>query len=93
MKQSIEERFQQFHQENPHIYVELQRRAQLLLDASGRIGIKAIFESMRFDSAVQTLSDDGYKLPNDFTSRYARLLVAEHPEYEDVIELRQLRAA
>lgn len=92
-ERTIDEVFAAFHQANPHVYTEIERRALALQRVGAvRVGIGAIVEAMRYDYALRTEGDD-YKLNNNFRSRYARLLVADHPELRDVVELRELRSA
>lgn len=88
---SIDQRFAAFHRLNPNVYLELRRRA-LVLAAQGhrRVSVKMLFEVVRY-SAMTTRGDDVYKLNNDFTSLYARMLIDNNPELVDAIETRQLR--
>lgn len=87
-RDETERKFVRFHSENPHIYAELERRAlQWLRSKAGRIGVRAIWESIRFDSGIRTRSDD-FKLNDHLTALYARLLIHRHPELADVIETR-----
>jgi hypothetical protein len=90
---SIEERFRLFDQANPHVYQVLEQLA-LALAARGRqrIGVKMLWETLRYRYAMQTNGEDEYKLNNDYTGRYARKLVAQHPELDSLIERRQLKA-
>ena len=87
---TLEQRFREFCDRNPHILHELERRA-LRLHAVGapRIGVKAIYEAMRYDAAVRT--DSTPKLDNSFTALFARQLIAYHPELSSVIETRTRR--
>jgi hypothetical protein len=90
---TIQERFADFCERNPHILEELESRALLLRSRGARrIGVKAIWEAMRFDAMVRTDTRD-FKLNNDFTALYARLLIERHPLLADVIETRERRAA
>ena len=89
---TIQSRFLAFHAANPHVY-EAFRRAALALRDRGRrrYGAKAIYETMRYMMALQTEGDE-FKLNNDYTSRYARMLLERHPEeFEGFLELRRLR--
>lgn len=89
---TLQERFEAFAKANPHVYVELRRRA-LTLARRGvkRVGVKALVESMRYDAAVSR-GDDGYALNNSLTSRFARMLVDSEPELAGLIELRELKS-
>lgn len=83
----IYERFKVFHRNNPHIFAEIVRRAEAVRSAGAkRFGIAAIFESMRYDTAIRTLSQD-YKLENNFKPYYARLLAVKYPELGELFVL------
>lgn len=92
---TIEERFEQFHEANPHVAEALARLAlRLRRRGRKRFGMKALFEILRYQHALQT--DDpnsSFKLNNDFSSRYARLLMDEYAELEDFFETRELKSA
>ncbi len=90
---TIAERFEAFHAANPHIAAHLAQMA-LALRRQGRTryGIKALVEALRFQYAVQTTGDD-FKINNDFTAHYARLLMREHPALADFFETREIRAS
>lgn len=90
-----EERFQAFHRAHPEVYRAFERLA-LDLHRRGyrRWGAGAIFEIMRYQSAVSGAGpDEVWKLNNNYRSRYARLLMAEHPEMAGFLETRELRSA
>jgi hypothetical protein len=88
---TIEEQFRRFHEANPHVARIL---AQMALDLKRRgrehFGMKALFEALRYYSALQTEGDE-WKLNNNHTSFYARLLMDRHPELEDFFEIRERR--
>jgi hypothetical protein len=50
-----------------------------------------MWEGLRFMRALTTTADD-FKLNNDFTSRYARLLMQSEPELDGFFEVRELRS-
>jgi hypothetical protein len=92
-RQSIDSQFREFHTRNPHIFEEITKRAFALRAAGqSKIGISLIFESMRYDAAIKTLSRD-FKLNNNFRSRYSRLLLDTFPTLRGVITTRTLQAA
>ena len=88
----IEERFRLFHEANPQVYRELRRLALPLAHAGRKhLGIKMLWENLRYQYALTT--DDGeYKLNNNYTSRYARLLMEREPDLAGLFETRDLRA-
>lgn len=86
---SIQEQFEEFHRLNPHVYRLLRRMAREYRDAGNRhCGMKALWETLRFNSGVQTRGN-GYKLDNNFTSRYARLLMEQEPDLAGFFETRE----
>lgn len=88
----IAERFALFHEANPHVAHALEALAGQWLARHSRVGMKALFERLRWESGIATVGD-AYRLNNDFTSHYARLLIERRPEWADAIETRRLRAA
>lgn len=90
---TIQERFQAFDAANPHVYRAL-REIALNLKRAGheRYSIKGLFEVLRFDYSMRTASDDGFKLNNIFSSRYARKLMDEEPELRGFFETRHCRS-
>ena len=89
---SLDERFEDFHAEHPWVYEALERlTVQWVAAGGGRIGVKALFEQLRWLSP-DLANGEPLQLNNNFTSRYARLLRASHPEWRDVFELRRLRS-
>jgi hypothetical protein len=93
-KLTIQERFVRFHAQFPDVYALFKRFAFEVRD-SGRAhyGSKGIFERVRWHYATSSGGGaDEFKLNNSFSSRFARLLIEEHPEFEGFFELRRLRA-
>lgn len=90
---TIQERFEAFHTANPHVYAALRGLAlQMLGNGVRQYGIKGLFEILRWQFALQTKGEP-FKLCNNYTSRYARLLVKLNPELDGFFEFRCLREA
>ncbi|MFE0642794.1 hypothetical protein ACFW2Y_14445 [Streptomyces sp. NPDC058877] len=88
---AIDERFDDFHASNPWVLEALEELAiQWIGAGGGRIGVKALFEQLRW-SSPEVADGEPFRLNNNFTSRYARLLCARHPEWVGVFQLRSLR--
>lgn len=90
---SLAQRFAAFHSANPHVYallVELARAAK----AAGkqRLGMKALWERCRWELEVATRGDD-FRLNNDHTSFYSRLLMGNEPDLAGFFEIRRRRSA
>lgn len=82
--------FAQFHRSNPHVYEGLCRLALKVKRAGHQhYGIKALFEVLRYEYALTTISDDGLKLNNNYTALYARMLMKQEPELDGFFYLRE----
>jgi len=86
---SIKERFESFHELNPHVYDAL---LELAFQARGagrkQYGIASLFEVLRWSYLMQTQGDE-FKLNNDYRAHYARLLMKQEPVLEDFFETRE----
>lgn len=90
---SIQSRFEAFHAANPAVYAELVAMCRKARAAGYRtVGIKMLWEVLRWNRLFTTKSDDEFKLNNYFTSRYARLITQREPDLADIFELRELQA-
>lgn len=83
-----------FISDNPHVWRAFKMLA-VKIKAKGynRWGAKSLWEVLRWELAINTnASVPGPKLNNNWTSRFARKLMAEEPEdFADFFEIRQLR--
>lgn len=86
----LADQFQQFHQANPHVFTALRALAlQLKRRGLRKYGMKGLFEVLRWQHAMYT--DDpasDFKLNNNYTSFYARLLMEREPELDGFFEVR-----
>jgi hypothetical protein len=77
-----------FHLENPQVYVELRSLALGLVDAGHSFySIKGLFEVLRFKHAIKTTGKP-YKINNNLTPFYARLLMANEPRLVGFFKIR-----
>lgn len=89
---TLDEAFWKFHKQNPQVYrklVEMTKKAKFV--GKQRIGMKMLFEVIRWEHLVHTRSDD-FALNNNYTSRYVRMLSDEYPELADMFEIRRIRS-
>jgi hypothetical protein len=93
MKTPINTRFKEFHREHPEVYKDLKHLAlQAQLAGKRRIGMKFLFERLRWEMMVNPKYQHiDFELNNNFTSRYARMLMNEVPYLEGMFETRNLR--
>lgn len=87
---TIQQRFERFHINNPVIYQLIMR----FTNEARRRGykhysIKGIFERVRWHMNVET-HGDVFKLNNNYTSRYVRLIEERHPELVGFFRTREL---
>ena len=90
---TIDRQFMAFHEANPHIYQNLRK---LALDAQRRaqlFGMKALFEILRWQYAQATQGAETFKLNNNYTCLYARLLMDREPALAGYFETRQRTSA
>jgi hypothetical protein len=91
---TIAARFERFHEANPRVYEHLVRLAyQAKSTGRKRIGIRVLWERLRWWSWFETDGKEPFRLNDKFTSRYVRLLIEREPELAPLFETRELRAA
>lgn len=83
--------FERFHKANPHVYDALRAVALWCKRNNKKMGMKAIYERVRWEYSVQT-DGEPYKLNNNFTAFYARRLMEREPELKGFFETRKRRA-
>ena len=82
--------FLRFHERNPHIYAELKKLC-LAARRTGiqRLGIRMLWERLRWHALIETTRpQDEWKLNNNYTRYYARLLMDQEPALKDFFEIR-----
>lgn len=87
---TLDDRFDAFHKANPWVADRLEQMTDdLVASGATKVGVKMLFEVLRWQSYLRTNGDD-YKLNNSYCSRYARLLIDRRPEWAHLFELRRL---
>lgn len=91
--ESIRARFEAFHEENPHVYEAIVEKVkQAWLMGFTKWSINAIFEILRWNAAMETGTDEQWKLSNDFRACYARKVMEDFPLWLGFFEIRELRS-
>lgn len=86
---TIEERFRFFDDGNPIVYHELRRLARVWVKGGhGKLGIRVLWERLRWELTVEVRTPEPVVLNNDFTALYARKLMAHEPELDGLFETR-----
>lgn len=89
----IESAFWQFHDANPVVYDRLVFLARDLVARGHRkIGIKMLFEVLRWHHMTTIGDADGFKLNNNYHALYARLIMFREADLDGLFELRRIRA-
>ena len=86
---TIAQRFDAFHDANPHVFTRLR---ELAFDWKGaghdRCSMDMLFHLLRWEHGIKTTGDT-FKLNNDFTAHYARKLMAHEAGLEGFFETRE----
>jgi hypothetical protein len=89
---SIQQRFEDFHAVHPEVYRELVRLARVAKSRGRRrYSIDALMHVVRWTFDFE--HDGEFKINNDFSSRYARLIAEREPDLADFFETRKLKAS
>lgn len=94
----IDLRFNAFHKANPHIYRYLVRFTREALaervrrGSSRYCGIKAVVERVRWHVDYEVADHPAFQINNDFTARYARLIMQQESDLRGVFHTRKLVA-
>ena len=88
---TIQQRFEAFHEANPHVYSRLLLMTRNLHRLGReRVGIATLYEALRYETLTTT--GDHYRLNNSFRSHYARLIMETHPDLAGMFLTRALVA-
>lgn len=89
---TIDERCDAFIKANPKVWRYFVNLCLEVKRAGARQwSSKAAFEVMRYMATLQSVGED-FKLPNSYTSRFARRAMRDVPELQGFFELRALRS-
>lgn len=89
----VERAFLVYHARHPWVAARLLSIVRRYHEAGRRRGIGFFFEVLRHERLMNWNDGDGFKLNNNFRSRYARLLEREHVELRGFFRKRRLRAS
>jgi hypothetical protein len=84
------DRFSIFHKKNPQVYKMLVSKCKSwrFRHPKKKLGIRMLWEAMRWDYMMQTDAED-FKLNNNHTPFYARMIMDCEPELSGIFELRE----
>ena len=90
-KPSIEDQFQAYRARHPEVYSALVYFARQAQAHGAKVGIKALFERVRWEMRIGKKSEDDYLLNNNYSSHYARLIMQQEPDLAGIFETRRMR--
>lgn len=92
---SLREKFEAFHEANPHIYdglVQLAKEAKS--KGRNRYGIWPLVAVLRWDYTIRTTDfEKPFKISNDYAALYARKIMAEHADLEGFFVIHAMKRA
>jgi hypothetical protein len=84
-------RFEEYFMGNPRVWTYFKRFATYAKSHNKRIGAKAIMERVRWECDFgEEASGTEFKVNNNYTSYYVRLLISQCPEFKGFFELREV---
>jgi hypothetical protein len=89
---ALQAKFDKFNVDNPHVLVMIEDKIREARAAGvRRIGMVLIINQIRWQTMITT-TDKDFKINENYSSRYVRLICQRHPEWESMFEQRRLRA-
>lgn len=85
--------FRDFHKKNPQVLEMILAEIDKAIAAGlTQVSIKTIIGHIRWNLTISTVSQDGYKINDAYTSLYAVMISKNWPEYSHLFEQREKRA-
>lgn len=92
-EETLEDNFDRFHQDNPHVYDTLVRLAKEWKSKhpAKKCGISLLFEVARWEIALQTKGEP-VKLNNNYRAFYARMIMNREPGMSEFFNIRRQKS-
>jgi hypothetical protein len=88
----VERAFRVYHAAHHWVAARLLSIVRRYQAVGRRRGVKFFFEVLRHERLMDSTDESGFKLNNNFSSRYAREIEREHPDLRGFFRKRRLRA-
>jgi len=86
-------KFEEYHKNNPQVFDLFEKFAKKIRTIGYKnFGAKAIMERVRWEMIVSNTNNEPFKINNNYTSRYVRLLEDKDNSFEGFFRKRQLRS-
>ena len=83
-------KFWKYHEDNPHVFKHFKRLAWEYKNAgNNKCSAALIGNVIRWQVSIETQSEDGFKISNDWLPLYARLLVYTNPSFDEFFEFKK----
>ena len=83
-----EQRFRVYHESNPRVYKMFKRFTfEAMNKGHKHLSAEMIINRIRWETKIITNED--FKINNDYKPFYSRLFIVEHPQHKDFFRLRQ----
>ena len=88
---SIREGFEDFHENNPHVFEEFEKLAlKAIRKGRRKLSAKMIINAIRWNEYVES-DDESFSINDAYQAYYPRLFVQKYPEHRDKFNFRKLR--
>ena len=88
----IDNEFEAYDKSNPHVYKRFCEIADSIIKRGHKhYSADAILHVIRYESTVKKEPFELFKINNNYSSRYARKFISDHPEHNNFFEIRVLR--
>lgn len=87
---TLDERFEQYDRENPHVYSAFLQFTLQVIGTSNKCAARTVMERIRWETLIN--GNDKWKINNNYTSRYARKFMKQFPAHEGFFATRGLRS-
>ena len=85
-------RFEEFHENNPHIYEKFCKYSfEALRAGKDKFSAWLVTNRIRWDEEVHTKTDEKFKISNDFIALYARKFMKDHPQHQGFFRIRPMK--
>jgi hypothetical protein len=82
-------KFLGYHRNNPEVWRWFEVFAKNAAESGKKLGAKAVMERVRWE--VEICSTGEFAINNNYTSYFARVFAAKHPQFKDYFETRAVR--
>jgi len=89
-KSELDDAFYAFHEANPHVYRMLVQMARKLKSRGiEHYSIRKLWHVMEWEYIFKVSPNSDFRLNNNYTSRYARLIMEQEPDLDGFFEVRE----